>query len=391
MNRAGGLRLAASWGVFALTAALAVSAVALNSDSTIMAAAYEAVVYIAIGGLGVAVTTRQPANAVGWLLQLISLALALNAFGYDLYLRGSAEGVAPGPVTSLAAWCISWLWIFAIVPAFTIFPLLFPTGRPPSPRWGVLLRLAVVAAAVTWFGTAFVPGPIEGAPDVQNPVGIDHPAVEVIGWVGFFALIPMTLAAITSLVLRFRGSEGRQRQQLKWVAAAATLLPFGFAAPGVNDEEAGFLLLLTTLLLVAVAVAVAMLRYRLYDIDVVINRALVYGSLTALLVTTYVGAVLLLQLASRPVTQSSDLAVAGSTLAVAALFRPARDRIRRFVDRRFYRSRYDAGQTLAQLHRAPARPARRRRADRRRLPGRGRHGAAHPRLALGRHDGPGAT
>ena len=133
------------------------------------------------------------------------------------------------------------------------------------------------------------------------------------------------------------------------MAAAAVLLPVGFIAPGVDDEETGFLLLLTTLLLVAVAVAVAMLRHRLYDIDVVINRALVYGSLIALLVATYVGGVLLLQLALRPVTQSSDLAVAGSTLAVAALFRPARDRIRRFVDRRFYRSRYDAARTLAEF------------------------------------------
>jgi hypothetical protein len=339
-----------SWAVLVVTAALAVAAAALPTESgTTAAACYEAFVQVVVGGLGLAVTRRQQRNPVGWLLQLIALVLALNAWANDVYLRAADAGEAFGPGASLAAWGISWLWIFAIVPAFTIFPLLFPTGRPLSPRWNVLLRIALVAASATWFGAAFAPGPLDSAPDVGNPVGIGHPAVDVIGWVGFFVLVPATFAAITSLVLRFRRSRGTERQQLKWVAAAATLLPVAFTGLGLRDDQGGFLLLMTAILLVMVAVAVAMLRYRLYEIDIVINRALVYGSLTVLLAASYVGCVLVLQLALRPVTRSSDLAVAGSTLAVAALFRPARERIRRLVDRRFFRRRYDAAETLTQF------------------------------------------
>ena len=340
----------ASWGLFAATAALATTAAVLPSAAgTVPAAAYEALVYGAVGGLGVAVTRRRPSNPIGWLLQLIGVALAVNALGNDVVLRAAEAGGAPGPLAVLAAWCTSWVWVLAVVPAFTLFPLLFPTGRPPSPRWAVLLRTALLAATATWFGAAFAPGPLDSAPAVRNPVGIDHPAVDAVGWVGFAVLVPATVAAIVSLVLRFRRSEGTERQQLRWVAAAAALLPLGFVGLGLRDDETGFLLLLTTLLLVVLAVAVAMLRYRLYDLDVVVNRALVYGPLVVLLAATYVAGVLVLQLALRPVTRSSDLAVAGSTLAVAALFRPARDRIRSLVDRRFYRSRYDADRTLARF------------------------------------------
>ena len=342
------LLLSASWALLAATGALATTAAVLPSEAaTVPAAAYEALVYVAVGGLGVAVTRRRPANPVGWLLQLVAVALAVNAVGTDVVLRSAAVGGTPGGLVPAAAWCTNWVWIAAIVPAFTLFPLLFPTGRPPSPAWGVLLRVALLAAAATWLGAAFAPGRLDSAPHVRNPVGIDHPAVEVVGWVGFAVLLPSTIGAIASLVLRFRRAEGVERQQLKWVAAAAALLPFGFVALGLRDDETGFLLLLTALLLVALAVAVAMLRYRLYDLDVVVNRALVYGSLTVLLAASYVAGVLLLQLALQPLTRSSDLAVAGSTLAVAALFRPARAHVRALVDRRFYRSRYDAARTLS--------------------------------------------
>ncbi len=337
-----------SWTVLAGTAALATSSAVLPSDQTPVAAAvYEGVVYVAIGAMGLAVTLRRPGNAVGWLLQLIALVLALNALANDLYLRGYAEGGDPSTLATLGAWCVSWLWVFAIVPAFTLFPLVFPTGRLPSPRWRPLLQVSLVAALVTWFSAAFAPGPLAGADGVDNPYPLDHPAVRVLGIVGFVVLVPATLASITSLFLRFRSAQGAERQQLKWVATASALLPVGFTGLGVRDDEVGFMVLLTSLLLVVVAVAVAMLRHRLYDIDVVIKRTLVYGSLVVLLVTAYAVSVLLLQLALRPLTRSSDLAVAGSTLAVAALFQPARDRIRDLVDRRFYRSRYDAARTLS--------------------------------------------
>jgi hypothetical protein len=280
---------------------------------------------------------------------MIALALALNAVGNQVYVRQLALHGEVNGFGAYATWSISWLWIFAIVPAFAIFPLLFPTGRPQSTSWRVVLWIALAAGAVMWFGTAFVPGPVEGYPAVVNPVGIDSPIIAWLGWVGFGVLVPTTLAAIASVVIRFRRSTGIERQQLKWVAMAAALLPIafiGFGAGSNDDDALGFALLLTGLLLVAVAVAVAMLRYRLYDIDVVINRTLVYGALSGALAVTYLASVLMLQFVLRPWTETSELAVAGSTLAVAALFRPARTRIQAVVDRRFYRSRYDAARTL---------------------------------------------
>jgi hypothetical protein len=167
--------------------------------------------------------------------------------------------------------------------------------------------------------------------------------VQVSGGVGFALMVVAMLASALSLALRFRRSRGVERQQLKWVTAAAALFLVFFLLPTERfGEDVEFAGLLLGLLVIAGAVAVSMLRYRLYDIDVVINRALVYGALSALLAATYLALVLLIGLA----VGESDVAVAASTLAVAALFRPARARIQALVDQRFYRRRYDAVQTL---------------------------------------------
>jgi len=193
-------------------------------------------------------------------------------------------------------------------------------------------------------GFAFTPGEFEDLPAV-NPLGLGDPlgtAAEVANGLGFLLLVIGTLTAIASIVVRFRRSRGIERQQLKWVTAAAALLPLSQAPSG----DIGFAALLLGALVLAGAVAIAMLRYRLYDIDVVINRTLVYGALTATLAACYLGSVLLLQVVLRPITEESSLAIAVSTLAVAALFRPVRARIQAAVDRRFYRSKYDAGRTL---------------------------------------------
>jgi hypothetical protein len=153
------------------------------------------------------------------------------------------------------------------------------------------------------------------------------------------------VASIASMILRFRRSVGVERQQIKWVASAALLLPL--AATGLGfGEDAGWPLVLIAMLIVAIAVTVAMLRYRLYDIDVVINRALVYGSLTAMLAAVYLGSVLLLQVVLDTITGGSGLAVAASTLGTAALFGPLRRRTQAIVDRRFFRRKYDSAQTL---------------------------------------------
>ena len=304
-----------------------------------------ALVLIAFGALGMIVVARQPGNPVGWVLALIPLALGTLVVSDRVFWLVALTTGDPTGVAAYAAWLASWAWIPAIVPAFTILPLLFPTGRTLSTRWRVLLWTALVAGAATLLGTALVPGPLADFPTVVNPIAIDSPAVEIVGMVGIFVLIPTALASIASLVVRFRRSRGVERQQLKWVAAAAALLPVAFSGAGASGRG-GFVVLLCGLFVVACAVAIAMLRYRLYDIDVVINRTLVYASLTATLAATYLASVLLLQRLLAPLTEQSDLAIAGSTLAVAGVFRPARRRIQAGVDRRFYRRRYDAARTL---------------------------------------------
>ncbi len=313
-------------------------------------AVLDALVLVIFAVVGAVVTRKQPTNPVGWILCVIPVslgALLLSSNAYEYLVVTHPDGFA----TEIAAWLASWVWIPFAVPALTLFPLLFPTGRLLTPRWRPVTMMVALSLPMLFVGVAFEPGRLEDYPEVVNPFGatgaFERPVV-IIGGVGFALMLVATAASVASLVVRFRRSQGEERQQLKWVTAAAAVFVLTFAIPSeqVVGEEGGFLVLLLGLLVVEVAVAIAMLRYRLYDIDVVINRALVYGSLTATLAAVYVGSVLLLQLALSGLTEGSGLAVAASTLAVAALFRPVRGRIQNAVDRRFFRSRYDATQTL---------------------------------------------
>jgi hypothetical protein len=203
-----------------------------------------------------------------------------------------------------------------------------------------------------FIGYAFAPGPLEDYPRVDNPLGIEGAGSDVLKAfrvLGFPLFMVAAIASGASLVVRFRRSNGVERQQVKWMAAAATFTVAAWITTAIFDQVLGIDisgLLTVGLLALPAATAIALLRYRLYDLDVVVNRTLVYGALTATLVAAYLGLVLLFQLLLEPLTASSDLAIAGSTLAVAALFRPARNRIQELVDRRFYRRRYDAGRTV---------------------------------------------
>jgi hypothetical protein len=305
-------------------------------------ASFEALTLTALGVIGAVVASRQPRNPVGWILCVTPLSLGLLVLGVHVFW--SFELAGQEDAAELAAWFSSWVWTPAIFGSFVLFPLLFPTGAPPTARWRPVAWAGVVGCAAMLAGFAFTPGEFEDLPAV-NPVGLGDPlgtAAEVAKGLGFVLLVVGTLAAIASIVVRFRRSRGIERQQLKWVTAGAALLPLSQIPSG----DMGYAGLLLGALVIAGAVAIAMLRYRLYDVDVVINRAVVYGALTATLALAYLGSVVLLQLVLRPLTKESNLAIAGSTLAVAALFRPARARIQEVVDRRFYRRKYDAQRTL---------------------------------------------
>jgi hypothetical protein len=304
--------------------------------------------------VGLVVALRRPRNAIGWTLGfggiVYAVASASNAYANWAFLV--RHGDLPGAAT--AAWLTEWVWNLAIGPAVILPLLLFPDGALPSRRWRPALWVALAAVAVTSATGALVPGRFADYP-IDNPVGIDgaKPVLEFLLAAGTVALLAVFVAVVVSLVRRFRKARGTERQQLKWLTYSAGVIAVagiaaGFLVEPVSTDTSNAIesLSFTTY---PVALGVAMLRYRLYDIDVVINRTLVYGLLTATLAGAYLGSVLLLQLALDRVTSGSSLAVAVSTLGVAALFRPARARIQGAVDRRFYRRKYDAARTLEEF------------------------------------------
>jgi len=247
------------------------------------------------------------------------------------------------------AWLSEWIWLPSMLAGLLLL-LLFPDGRPPSPRWRPVVWLTLVGAIGVAFHEALSPGRLSGFRR-DNPFGLGGAGGELAEALAFsYALVTIAfLASAASLVVRLRRAGGDELQQLKWLASGGAVLFVGVLTTNLNLSAGDPFPIFVGLIAVAVAVGVSILKYRLYDIDVVINRALVYGALSATLAGTYLGSVLLLQFLLSGVTADNGLAVAGSTLAVAALFQPARRRIQATVDRRFFRRKYDAARTLEEF------------------------------------------
>ena len=347
-----------AWGLCSITIVIAAARLTLaivdpaSSDSSsgpnvpgggVPVAAFEAFLLVMLAVIGAVIASRQPRNAVGWIFCVIPLSLGLLIVSAHAFWALALGDETPGRTAQLVGW-LGWVWVPAMIPTLTLFPLLFPTGRPLTSRWRPVVWVAIATLILSAFGQAFKPGRLDGYP-VDNPFG-GGSWINAVNTVGGLLMIATTLASFTSLVLRFRRSRGTERQQLKWVTTAAVLFLITFLQPFTGTGNLSFTILLFGLLIIASGVVVAMLRYRLYDIDVVINRALVYGSLTALLAGVYLGSVLLLQVVLESLTGGSGLAVAASTLGTAALFGPLRRRTQSVVDRRFFRRKYDAAQTL---------------------------------------------
>jgi hypothetical protein len=235
---------------------------------------------------------------------------------------------------------------FILVPC-TFLVLLFPDGRLPSRRWRWVAWCAGAGIVGGFVTSGLKPGPLEDYPQLENPYGIESALLDPLTGLAVLTLLIGIVGSSASLVVRFRRSRGELRDQIKWLALAGAFaglsVPIAVAGSGLWGQVGTNIVSMLGVLSLPLAAAIAILRHRLYDIDVVINRTLVYGALTATLGGTYLALVVLTGLA----VGDSDLAIAGSTLAVAALFRPARARIQATVDRRFYRRKYDATRTVA--------------------------------------------
>jgi hypothetical protein len=308
-----------------------------------------ALVYVAVGAI---IAERRPRNSIGWLFCVVGVlgGIGLLARGYTEFWL--AEGVGPTIVGETAAVHDSASWVFDLALPMTLLLLLFPDGRLPSRRWIWSAGCAVIGTLGFFVAQVLYPGPLDHHRQVVNPYGIDQSLSDSLNTVFLLILLIGIVSSAAAPVVRFRRGSREQRGQIKWMALAATavtvmfLLVFFGPLYEIVGEELANALLLFSVLSFPIATAFAILRRRLYDIDVVINRALVYGSLTAMLAAVYLGSVLLLQLLLERFTQGSGLAVAASTLATAALARPARARIQATVDHRFFRRKYDAAQTL---------------------------------------------
>jgi hypothetical protein len=322
------------------------------------------VLLVILSTMGALIVARRPANRIGWSFVAAGLGLALQGFAiqYAIYALLTNPGSLPG--AAWLAWISTWLTIPAIFSAFVALLLLFPNGRLMSPRWRPVAWLVVAWIAGVAVGNFTYP------PDsylgVEAPVRLNQAAGQIMNTIGGLAWLLATLAipaAAASLVIRFRRSRGQERQQLKWLAYAAAMLGVGVLGVTLVGflDQLGWIRpqftrpVLTVLGGVAilgvtglpVTAGLAILRYRLYEIDRIINRTLVYGLVTALLATVYAGLVLALgQLSGGIGTEPPSWAVAGATLTVAALFQPARRRIQQAVDRRFNRRKYDAARTV---------------------------------------------
>ncbi|MBA4170179.1 MAG: hypothetical protein H0X68_07215 [Chloroflexi bacterium] len=306
-------------------------------------------IFISFPAVGLVVSWQRPENPIGWIFLAIGLLMVGSVFAAEYAGRVLHVGWVL-PAYELVAWTGDWTWFVATGLALTFAVLLFPDGRLPGTRWRPVAWFAAFAIVGTMMAQAVGPGDLDGYEGaIANPFGLDgrlSDATDAIAAGGFVAILVAGLLSVASLVVRFRRARGVERQQIKGLLYPVCLFLVAQTAALVVQIDAVWLLALAGLAAIPVGAGVAILRYRLFDIDVVINRTLVYASLSVVLGMLYVGLVLALQVLLSPFTANNAPAVAISTLAVAGAFGPARRSLQSVVDRRFYRARYDAGRTI---------------------------------------------
>lgn len=307
------------------------------------------------GAFGALVINRLPTHLIGWLLCVVGLASAASMFLGEWTVYGAYTAPGALPAVGLAAWITNWMWI-ALFGALQWMLAVFPDGRALSRRWLALTWIPTAIFVASMFLGAIIETPMSSAYKVANPFVRQHPAAlyDFLFGIGGMAMAAAIVAVLASAIARFRHSRGRQRQQMKWMMSGVTLMAAlaltGLLLSLVFNIRAGDFLVNASFLGALLGIGVAMLRHRLYDIDVIIRRTLIYSVLTGLLALVYFGSVVILQSVVTAVSgRPSSLTIVISTLAIAVLFSPLRRRVQEVIDRRFFRSKYDAEQALQQF------------------------------------------
>jgi hypothetical protein len=311
-----------------------------------------ATLIVSFSVVGALIASHRPKNPIGWIFLAVGFfqGLLSAADQYAFYALLTDPGSLP--LGAEAAWLGQWIWAPGLVLILVFLPLLFPDGHPPSRRWRPVAWLGGLSIGLTVVSSTIGLWPERGPALVTGDENPSHVVNVLVGFIAVPMLFVAGVGAVISLFVRFRRTRGDERQQIKWFVSAAALTlvwitVFGQYSPRVLPEAIVALSFLLVIPSIPIATDIAILRYRLYDIDRIINRTLVYGSLTATLVALYFGGIVVLQRVFVLLTgQQSTLAVVASTLAIAALFVPLRRRIQSFIDRRFYRRKYDARKTL---------------------------------------------
>jgi hypothetical protein len=307
-------------------------------------------VFLSFPTVGAVVATLRPRHPIGWLFLAIGFGFTVSVFSTEYVGRSVYLGAElPGFVA--VAWFASWSLVAAVGIALTWVALLFPTGRLLGPRWRIVAGVATAAIVTGALAVALAPGPL---PDydgrVANPLGAPAALaglLAVVSAISFPIVALMGIVSIGSLVVRFRRAHLVEREQVKWFLSACSALLVTIPVAIATGADALFYLAMLAFASIPVAAGIAILRYRLFEIDRIVSRTIAYSVVVAILGTVFIAAILVLQGLLAPLTNGSTIAIAASTLVVFALFQPVLRRVRRTVDRRFDRARYDAERTAA--------------------------------------------
>jgi hypothetical protein len=298
--------------------------------------------------VGWVIATRRPGNAMGWIFIAVGMSQAIDTLAGEYAYVGLVSAPGSLPSADVMAWLAVWAWVPGFTLLLTLVVLLFPDGRPPTRRWRPVVWLVGPIMALLAVPVAIVAWPARGADLLaQGPVQSSDPATEALLGIQFLGLVLLAFGAVASIagmVARFRRSRGVERAQLKWFVAAAVVEVAMLLGSGFVNIPSGLVTNLVTIVvspLLAIAATIAILRYRLYEIDRIISRSIGWAVLTATLVVVFVAAVIAFEALLSSFTQQQTIAVAASTLLAFGLFQPLRRRIQRAVDRRFDRSAYD--------------------------------------------------